>query len=165
MTIYYICRADDLADLNLSQSDDEQLACEITIAADMYDDINTDLLAVEADSKNGTYAYIKGAALYSLDLTSSNIQIWKAEGEKIYEYLLGPEYSKSRFWGAYGALAAEIGCYEAICEKSIRFNSLSKGFSYAVTSTVEEHIREQQIAFVAILEELYEISEIKAVTS
>ena len=165
MAVYYVCSADDLAGLELAQTDEEQLACKIIIAADVYSDIDTELLAIKVDSEHGTYASLKGAAMYSVELNASNIQIWKTEAEKIHAYLLGPQYDKGHFWRAYSVLADEIGRYDAICDQSTHFAGLSKGFSYTVTSRVEECIREEQILFVNLLKTLYSIEEIKAVAS
>ena len=165
MTVYYVCSADDLAGLELAQNDEEQLACKIVIAADVYGDIDTELLAIKADSEHGTYASLKSAAMYSIEVNASNIQIWKTEAEKIHEYLLGPQYDNGHFWRVYRLLAAEIGRYDAICDQSTHFAGLSKEFSYTVTSQVEESIREEQILFVNLLKTLYSIDEIKAVAS
>jgi len=164
MTIYYICRAADLTDLELLQTEEEQLACEIVIAASIYDDLSMDLVAVEADSENGTYAQLKGAVMYSMELTEANIEIWKEEGEKIYEYLLGPENDNSRLWGAFGMLDAEMDDFENTCEQSDHFDDLGKGFSYAITSHLDEKIHEEQSLFASIMQDLYEIEEIKTVT-
>ena len=165
MTIYYICRADDLADLNLSQSDDEKTACEIVIAASIYTDLAIDLVAVEADSENGTYVQLKGAALYSMELTAVNLAVWKAEGEKIYGYLLGPDEGKSRLWGAFGLLLAEIEDYENIPKNSNYFNQLGEDLSYEVLVNFDESMRRNQTAFASIMEDLYLIEDLRTVTS
>jgi len=165
MTIYYICRVADLTDLELLQTADERLACEIVIAASIYDELNMDLVAVEADSENGTYAQLKGAVMYSMELTEENIEIWKKEGIKIYKYLLGPAEDNSRLWGAFGMLDAAMDDYESNCEQSDHFNSLGRGFADAVTTQFDENIREEQSDFASIMQDLYEIEEIKTVTS
>ena len=165
MTIYYICRADDLADLELPQSDEELLACEIVIAADVFDDIKAELLAINADSENGTYAYLRGAALYSVELNASNIQIWKTEAEKIHEYLLGNEYGEGHLWQASRVMSDEVDDYESICKKTRNFRLLAKGFSHALASFHETEIRGEKMYFVKLLKSLYSIDEIKAVAS
>lgn len=165
MTIYYICRADDLTDLNLSQNDREQIACDIVIAACIYDELSFELVAVEADSENGTYAQLKGAALYSMELTAINLAAWKAEGEKIYGYLLGPDEGKSRLWGAFSLLLDEIEKYENIHKDSDYFNDLGEDLSHEVLIHFDENIRRKQTTFASIMEDLYEIEEIKTVTS
>lgn len=163
MTIYYICHAADLTDLELSQTVDERLACDIVRAACVYEDLGSDLVAIEANSKNGTYAQLKGTAMYSMELTDSNMEIWKKEGEKIYEYLLGPENDNSRLWGAFGMLDAAMDSYENTCEQSEHFNDLSKGFAYAITSQLDEKIHEEMGYFATVMQDLYAIEEITTV--
>jgi hypothetical protein len=165
MTIYYICRAADVTDLELSQTFEEQLACEIVTAARIYDEISVDLLAIKADSENGMYAQIKGAALFSMELNDSNIQIWQTEAQRIYEYLLGPAEENSRIWSAFGTLHAEMEDFEALCNQSKNFNELAEDFSSFVASQIDESIREEQSAFADIMEDLYSIEELKTVTS
>lgn len=165
MTIYYICPADELADLNLCQNDDEKSACDIVVAACIYDDLNIDLVAVEAESENGTYAQLKGAALYSMELTAVNLAVWKAEGEKIYGYLLGPDEGKSRLWGVFGLLLAEIEDYETIPKNSSYFNDLGEDLSYEILINFDENMRRKQTAFASIMEDLYSIEELRPVTS
>jgi hypothetical protein len=165
MTIYYICRAADLIDLELSQTEEERLACEIVSAAYMYEERVTDLLAIEADSENGTFAQLKGAALFTTELTAENIQIWQKEGEKIYEYLLGPAEENCRLWSAFGLLGSEMENYEGLCGESTVFDSLGLGLSNAMMMYMDENIREEQSAFSGILKDLYAIEEIKTVTS
>jgi hypothetical protein len=165
MTIYYICRADELADLNLYQNDDEKIACDIVISACIYDDLNMNLVAVEADSENGTYAQLKGAALYSMELTAVNLAAWKEEGEKIYGYLLGPDEGKSRLWVAFSLFLAEIEDYENIPKNSSCFNELGKDFSYEVFINFDENMSRKQTVFASIMEDLYLIEELKTVTN
>ncbi len=165
MTIYYICRASDLAVLNLSQTSEERLACEIISAAFIFEERASDLLAVEADSENGTYAQLKGVTQFSMELTASNIQIWKTEGEKIYEYLLGPGEENSRIWSAYGMLNSEIESYEDLCGNSTAFDGLGMGLSNAMMLYMDENIREEQNAFSEVLKDLYVIEEVDVVSS
>ena len=165
MTIYYICSADDLADKELSQTNDEQIACEILKAARVRDEIWLDLLAIDANSANGTYAQLKDTALYSIELTAANIQIWQTEGAKIFEYLLCPDWNDGRLWCASRGLGSEMEDYEWICRRSSHFNRLPKKNSLSLTSQLDENIREEQSAFIAIMDDLYAIKEIKPVTS
>ena len=165
MTTYYICRAEDVTDLELSQTDEEQLACEIVAAARVDEEIPDDLVAIEADSENGTYAQLKGVALFSVELNASNIEIWKTEGEKIYKYLVGPDVGNGRLWGAYGVLCAEIECYEGMCDETTHFNDLATGFADSIATQVCENIQQEQSAFGSIIEKLYSVEEIKTVTS
>jgi len=165
MTTYYVCRAEDVTDLELSQTVEAQLACEIVAAARADDEIADDLVAIESDSENGTYAQLKGVALFSLELNASNIEIWKTEGEKIYKYLVGPDMGDGRLWGAFGVLCAEIGCYEGMCDETTHFNDLAKGFADCIASELSDNIRQEQSAFAAVIEKLYSVEEIKTVTS
>ncbi len=165
MTIYYICRTDDLADLNLPQDDDMQIACDIVIAACIYDDLSMNLVAVEAESENGTYAQLKGATLYSMELTAESLAVWKAEGQKIYGYLLEPEEDKSRLWRAFDLFFAEIKAYENIPKSSSCFNELGEDLSYEILINFDENMRRKQTAFASIMEDLYSIEELRPVTS
>ena len=165
MTTYYICRAEDVTDLELSQTDEEHLACEIVAAAQVDDEIADDLVAIEADSENGTYAQLKGVALFSVELNASNIEIWKTEGEKIYKYLVGPDVGNGRLWGAYGVLFAEIGRYEGMCDETNHFNELARGFADCIASEVSDNIRQEQSTFAAVIEKLYTVQKIKTVIS
>ena len=165
MTTYYVCRAACLRELELSQTEDERMACDIVSAACVYEDLGSDLVAIEAESKNGTYAQLKGVTLYSMELNESNMEIWKNEGEKIHEYLLGPAEDNNRLWAAFGMLDAEMDDFENTCEQSDHFDDLGKGFSYAITSHFDEKIHEEQSLFASIMQDLYEIEEIKTVNS
>ena len=164
MTTYYVCRAASLTELELSQTKDERMACDIVSAACVYEDLGSDLVAIKADSENGTYAHLKGAALYTMELTESNMAIWKSEGKKIHEYLLGPADDDNQLWRAFGALDAAMDDYENTCEQSEHFNGLGKGFSYAITSHIDEKIHEEMMDFANVMEDLFAIEEIKTVT-
>ena len=165
MTFYYICRADGLTDLELSQTQEERLACEILKAACIYDEIRTDLLAVPADSENGSYAQLKGAALYSLELTSSNIELWENYGRKIFLYLLAPEDDCSQLWAAYYSLSLAISEYEELCANSSVFEDLADGFADSIEVHLDENIREEQSSFATIMEDVYKIEELKLVST
>jgi hypothetical protein len=165
VTIYYICKASDLAVLELSQTSEEHLACEIISAAFIFEERASSLLAIEADSENGTYAQLKGVTQFSMELTISNIHIWKTEGVKIYEYLLGPGEEKSHLWGAFGILNNEIENYEELCGESTAFDGLGMGLSNAMMLYMNENIREEQTAFSEVLKNLYAIEEIDVVSS
>lgn len=164
MTTYYVCRAASLTELELSQTKDERMACDIVSAACVYEDLGSDLVAIEADSENGTYAHLKGAALYTMELNESNMAIWKNEGEKIHEYLLGPADDDNQLWRAFGTLDAAMDDYENTCEQSEHFNGMGKGFSYAITSHIDEKIHEEMMDFATVMEDLFAIEEIKTVT-
>lgn len=164
MTTYYVCRAASLTELELSQTEDERMACDIVSAACVYEDLGSDLVAIEADSENGTYAHLKGGAMYTMELTESNMAIWKSEGKKIHEYLLGPADDDNQLWRAFGALDTAMDDYENTCEQSEHFNGLGKGFSYAITSHIDEKIHEEMMDFANVMEDLFAIEEIKTVT-
>ena len=51
MTTYYVCRAEHVNDLELSQTVEAQLACEIVAAARADDEIAEDLVAIESNSE------------------------------------------------------------------------------------------------------------------
>jgi len=140
------------------------MACDIVSAACVYEDLGSDLVAIKADFENGTYAHLKGAALYTMELTESNMAIWESEGKKIYEYLLGPADDDNQLWQAFGALDAAMDDYENTCEQSEHFNGLGKGFSYAITSHIDEKIHEEMMDFANVMEDLFAIEEIKTVT-
>ena len=161
MTIYYICSADDLADKELSQTNDEQIACEILKAARVRDEIWLDLLAIDANSANGTYAQLKGAALYSMELDSSGIELWESFGRKIFEYLLAPTEEYSRLWAAYSPLSIAIGEYEQVCGESSVFEELAAGLAESVEMQLDDNIREEQNTFANIMEDIYQIEELK----
>ena len=165
MTIYYVCRAASLTELELSQTEDERVACDIVTAANVHEDLGIDLVAIEADSKNGTYAQLKDAVLYSMELTESNMAIWEKEAKKIFKYLLGPVEDNNRLWGAFGVLSTEMDDYENACEQSDHFNSLGKGFAYTITAHYDDKMFEEQNVFKSIMEDLYDIQEIKTVTN
>ena len=161
MTNYYICRASDMTDLNVSQNNNEQLACEITKAARIYDEITTELVAIDANSENGMYAQLKGAALYSMELDSSGIELWESYGRKIFEYLLAPTEEFSRLWAAFSPLSIAIGEYEQVCGESSVFEELAAGFAESVEMQLDDNIREEQNTFANIMEDVYQIDELK----
>lgn len=165
MTFYYICRADGLNDLELSQTEEERLACEILKAACIYDEIRSDLLAVPADSDNGSYAQLKGAALYSLELTSFNIELWENYGRKIFLYLLATEDDYSQLWTAYFSFSRVISEYKELCVNSSVFEDLAGGFADSMEVHLDENICEEQNSFATIMEDVYKIEELKLVSS
>jgi hypothetical protein len=165
MTIYYICCAADLTDLELSQTEEARLACEIISAAYMYEERVTDLLAIEADSENRTYAQLKGVALCSIELNAPNLHIWRTEGRKIFEYLLDPLDDDNRVWSAYGTLHAALDDYEGLCDQSSVFNGLGEGLLDAVSAYLHDNLHEERANFAKILKRVYQIQQLDVVSS
>jgi|GEM_PF-5540541 len=165
MTTYYICRDYDVAELNIAQDNEQKLACEIIKAARIYDEIKSELVAIYADSENGTYAQLKNTALYSMKLDSSGIELWETYGRRIFDYLLDPTEDCSELWSAYGVLSSTISEYEELCAESSAFSDLAEGFAESMDVHLDENIREEQSTFAGIMEDVYEIEEINLVTS
>ncbi len=164
MTTYYICRFANLKELELVQASDEQLASKIAGAAWACEETDVDTVAIRADSENGTYAYLKGAALLSMELTASNIQIWQEEGKRIYDYLHGAQEG-GRIWEAFGTFFCEIDSYEGFCDQSKGFEGLGAGLVNAVCDYINDNIREERNEFAKILKRMYEIQQLNVVSS
>lgn len=161
MKNYYVYEDKNKIALDISQDEQQKLACEIVSATIHFGEISNDLIAIDAQTANTSYYLLKGIALYSIELTQDGINLWGDHGRTINSYLLGSSDNQSDIWHAFNRFESVLNEFESICNETSVFEDVGVNISGIMESFLDEYLSRDQYQFTCIVEEYYKIQELK----
>lgn len=161
MKNYYVYEDKNKIALDISQDEQQKLACEIVSATIHFGEISNDLIAIDAKTANISYYLLKGIALYSIELTQDGIDLWGDYGRTIHSYLLGSTDNQAELWNAFIRFEYMLNEFESICDETGIFEDIGVNLSVTMESHFDEYLSRDQYQFTCIVEEYYKIQELK----